>query len=79
MERDKPKKSESVGQTLSQVAIETKKGNSKNFWIPFMKLCKNIHVVCGSFWGVEKNQNGDRCNGNQGAKNVKFKPYSGSF
>jgi ABC-type multidrug transport system fused ATPase/permease subunit len=24
-------------------------------------------------------QNGHRCHGNQGAKNVKFKPYSGSF
>jgi hypothetical protein len=32
--------------------------------------------VCGSFLGVEKIQNG---HGNQGAKNVKFKPYSGSF
>jgi hypothetical protein len=29
-------------------------------------------VVCGSFWGVEQIQNGGRCHGNQGAKNVKF-------
>jgi hypothetical protein len=28
-------------------------------------------VVFGSFWGVEKIQNGGRCHGNQGAKNVK--------
>ena len=28
--------------------------------------------MCGSFWGVEKIQNGGRCHGNQGAKNVKF-------
>jgi hypothetical protein len=35
--------------------------------------------VCGSFWGIEKIQNGGRCHGNQGAKNVKFKPYSGPF
>jgi hypothetical protein len=25
-------------------------------------------VVCDSFWGVEKNQNGGRCYGNQGIK-----------
>jgi hypothetical protein len=25
-------------------------------------------VVCGSFWGVEKIQNGGRCHGNQGIK-----------
>jgi hypothetical protein len=25
-------------------------------------------IVCGSFWGVEKNQNGGRCHGNQGIK-----------
>ena len=32
-------------------------------------------VACGSFWGVEKNQNGGRCHGNQGIKwppNTKF-------
>jgi hypothetical protein len=28
--------------------------------------------VCGSFWVVEKTQNGSRYHGNQGAKNVKF-------
>jgi hypothetical protein len=36
-------------------------------------------VVCGSFWGVDKIQNGDRCHGNQGAKNVIFTPNSRSF
>jgi hypothetical protein len=25
-------------------------------------------VVCGRFWGVEKIQNGVRCDGNQGTK-----------
>jgi hypothetical protein len=33
------------------------------------KICE---VVCGSFWHVDKIQNGGRCNGNQGAKIVKF-------
>jgi hypothetical protein len=28
--------------------------------------------VCDSFWGLKKIQNGGRCHGNQGAKNVKF-------
>jgi hypothetical protein len=28
------------------------------------------------FGGVEKIQNGGCCHGNQGAKNVKFKPYT---
>jgi hypothetical protein len=46
------------------------------------KLCHSCHdfgflssnfvgistVVCGSFWGVEKIQNGGRCHGNQGTK-----------
>jgi hypothetical protein len=36
-------------------------------------------VVCGSFWRVEQIQNGGRGHGNQGAKNVKLTPYSGSF
>jgi hypothetical protein len=45
----------------------------------FIKLCKNIHRSVWQLLGVEKIQNGDRGHGNQGAKNVKFKPYSGSF
>jgi hypothetical protein len=28
--------------------------------------------VCGSFWQVEKNQNGGCCHGSQGAKNFDF-------
>jgi hypothetical protein len=82
VERDKPTKSESVGQNFAAVAIETKKGGLKKIGFlssNFMNLFKNIH---GSVWqllGVETIQNGDRCHGNQGAKNVKFKPYSGSF
>jgi hypothetical protein len=35
--------------------------------------------VCGSFWGVEQIQNGDRCHGNQGAKNVKLKRTADPF
>jgi hypothetical protein len=44
-----------------------------------MKLLKNIHRSVWQLLGIEKNQNGDRYRGNEGAKNVKFKPYSGSF
>jgi hypothetical protein len=33
--------------------------------------------VCGSFWRVDKIQNGGRCHGNQGAKIVKFIPNTG--
>jgi hypothetical protein len=40
-----------------------------------MKLCKNIHHSVWQLLGVEKIQNGGRCHGSQGAKNVKFKPY----
>jgi hypothetical protein len=35
--------------------------------------------MCGSFWGVEQIQNGGRCHGNQGAKNVKFTPSFTKF
>jgi hypothetical protein len=38
VERDKPKKSESVEQTLPQLPWEQKRGDSKHFWIPFIKL-----------------------------------------
>jgi hypothetical protein len=37
----------------------------------FIKLCRNIHRSAWQFLGVEKIQNGSRCHGNQGAKNVK--------
>jgi hypothetical protein len=32
-----------------------------------------------AFGGVENNQNGGRCHGNQGAKNVKFTPNFTKF
>jgi hypothetical protein len=32
--------------------------------------------VCGSFLGVVKIQNGSRCHGNQGAKNIKFTQFN---
>jgi hypothetical protein len=36
--------------------------------------------VCGSFLGgLKKIQNGGRCHGNQGAKNVKFTPNFTKF
>jgi hypothetical protein len=45
----------------------------------FMKLCRNIHRSVWQLLGVEQIQNGGHCHGNQGAENVKFTPYSGSF
>jgi hypothetical protein len=38
VERDKPKLSESVGQTLPQLPWKQKMGDLKNVWIPFIKL-----------------------------------------
>ena len=43
VKRDKTTKSESVGQTLPQLPWKQKKGDLKKIWIPFMKLCWNIH------------------------------------
>jgi hypothetical protein len=64
--------------------METKRGNLKKKLIPFIKLHGNFvgisTVVCGSFLGgLKKIQNGGHCHGNQGAKNVKRKPYSRSI
>jgi hypothetical protein len=73
------KKSESVGQTLPQLPWKPKRGDLINFWIPFMTLCRNIHRSVWQLLGVEKIQNGGHCHGSQGAKYVKFTPYSGSF
>jgi hypothetical protein len=56
VEREKPTKSETVGQTLK-----------KNYF--FHQTSWNIvgifTVVCGSFWRVDKIENGGRCHGNQ--------------
>jgi hypothetical protein len=39
VELDKPKKKIGIGWTnFATVAMETKKGGFKNFWIPFIKL-----------------------------------------
>jgi hypothetical protein len=38
VERDKPKKSESVGETLLQLPWKQKRGDLKKFWIPFIKF-----------------------------------------
>ena len=60
MERDKPKKSESFGQILPQLPWKPKRGDLKDFWIPFIKLHETVGistVVCGSFWRVAKIQN----------------------
>jgi hypothetical protein len=83
VERDKPKKSESVGQTFPQLPWKQKRG-IKFFWgflsPNFIKLCRNIHRSVWQLLEVEiflkmaavamvtKVQ-----------KNAKFKPYSGSF
>ena len=52
--------------------METKKGGLIIFFDSFHQTSWNFvgisTVVCGSFWGVEKIQNGGRCHGNQGAK-----------
>jgi hypothetical protein len=79
VERDKPKKSESVGQTLPQLPWKQKRGDLEKFWNPFMELCRNIHRSVWQLLGVEKIQNGSRCHGNQGAKNVKFTPNFTKF
>ena len=46
MERDKPKKSESVGQAILQLPWKQKRGDLKKIGFlssNFMKLCRNIH------------------------------------
>jgi hypothetical protein len=79
VERDKPKKSEPFGQILPQLPWKPKRGDLKDFWIPFMKFCRNIHRSVWQLLGAAKIQNGGRCHGNQGAKNVKFTPDSNNF
>jgi hypothetical protein len=83
VDRDKlKKKSESVGQTLPQLPWKQKTLDlriCRFFSSNFMKLCRNIHCSVWQLLWVEKIQNGGRCHGNQGAKNVKFTPYSGYF
>jgi hypothetical protein len=58
VERDKPKKSELVGQTLPQLPWKQKRGDLIFFRFlssNFMKLCRNIHrSVWQLFAGVEK-------------------------
>ena len=60
-----------------------KKGEFKKKLDSFHQTSSNFEgistVVCGTFWGVGKNQNGGRCHGNQGAKNVKFTPNFTKF
>jgi hypothetical protein len=58
--------------------METKKGGFKQLLDSFHQT-RNIHRSVWQLLGVEKIQNGGRCHGNQGAKNVKRKPYSGSI
>jgi hypothetical protein len=42
VERDKPKKSESVGQTFPQLPWKQKRGDLRNVWIPFIKLHETL-------------------------------------
>jgi hypothetical protein len=83
VERDKPKKNGIGWTNFAAVAMETIKGEFKKILDSFHQTSWNFvgisTVVCGSFWGLKKIQNSGCCHGNQGAKNVKFKPYSGSF
>jgi hypothetical protein len=70
VELDKPKKSESVGKTLPQLPWKQKRGDLRNFGYlssNFIKLCRNIHRSVWQLLGVDKNQNGGSCHGNQGA------------
>jgi hypothetical protein len=57
VERDKPKRSESVGQTLLQLPWKPKTGDSKkNGFLSsnFMKLCRNIHLGGWHLLGVDQ-------------------------
>jgi hypothetical protein len=42
VEREKPKKSESVGTNFAVVVMETKRGELKDNWIPFIKLHETL-------------------------------------
>jgi hypothetical protein len=42
VERDKPKKCESVGQTLPQLPWKQKRGDLKKMLIPFIKLHQTL-------------------------------------
>jgi hypothetical protein len=56
-------------QTLPQLPWKQKRGDLKKNWIPFIKLSSVWQLL-----GLQKNQNGGCCHGNQGAKNVKYTP-----
>jgi hypothetical protein len=47
VERDEPKKMESVGQTLPQLPWKQKRRNLKNIWIPFIKLHESLQEYKG--------------------------------
>jgi hypothetical protein len=67
---------------LPQLPWKQKKGDLKIFGFlstNFMKLYRNIHRSVWQLMGVEQIQNGGRCHGNQGAKNVKFTPNFTNF
>jgi hypothetical protein len=42
VERDEPKQSESVGQTLPQLPWKQKRGDLKNVWIPYGNAILNL-------------------------------------
>jgi hypothetical protein len=52
--------------------METKKGGFNKILDSFHQTSLNFvgisTVVCGSFWGLKKIQNGGLCHGNQGTK-----------
>jgi hypothetical protein len=58
VERDKPTKSELVGQTLPQLPWKQKKGDLKKIGFlssNFMQLCRNIHRSVWQLLGGLKN------------------------
>jgi cytochrome c553 len=82
VERDKPNKSESLYKLCRSCHGHKKEGILKKIGFissNFIKFYRNIHRSVWQLLGVEQIQNGGRCHGNQGAKNVKLTPYSGSF
>jgi hypothetical protein len=50
------------------IYLETKFHPNRRIFVVMIHFVGISTIVCGSFWGVEKNQNGGRCHGNQGIK-----------
>jgi hypothetical protein len=83
VEYDKPKKLESVGQTLPQLPWKQKRGDKKKFGFlssNFMKLCRNTHhSVWQLLGGFEKFKMVAIAMVTKVQKNVKFTPNFTKF